>query len=180
MPRFHRLRARENCYEKSFPYLDRDFVTYMFSVPRDQVLRPGQRRSLMRRALINVVPAEILNRTRKAYFSRRPLVTIQARLAQLETMFERPVSGLLGHVDPGRFREALSAAEHGLCERIYPLVLTVRLEQWLRSLAMRGLVAKLRMEAETAGADLHPEKREPLFSPAGTGMQQARLGGQAE
>jgi asparagine synthase (glutamine-hydrolysing) len=164
--RIHRQAARENCYEKSYPYLDRDFVAFMFSIPQEQVLRPGQRRSLMRRALIGIVPAEILNRTRKAYFSRRPLITLQARLPQLQAMFDRPVCGLLGHVDPVRFREALSAAGHGLCDRIYPLMLTVWLEQWERCLAVRDIIVDLKVESESAGADLQSAKQGSFLSPA--------------
>ena len=62
-------------YEKRYPYLDRDFLEFLYAVPREQLLRPGQRRSLMRRALVGVVPEEILNRKRKAYVTRMPLTS---------------------------------------------------------------------------------------------------------
>src|SRR5262249_14853412 len=39
-------------YEKRYPYLDRGLLEFMYSVPRQQLVRPGQRRSLMRRALV--------------------------------------------------------------------------------------------------------------------------------
>ncbi len=167
MTRIHCRGATKNCHEKSFPYLDRDFVTFMFSIPRDQVLRPGQRRSLMRRSLIDIVPREILNRTRKGYFGRRPLVTIQSCIQQLQELFEWPIAALLGYVDGGQFRQALSAASHGLCDTIYPLTLTIKLEQWLRSLAVREMIADLQVEHEFAAAPRHGTKRDPLLRPLG-------------
>ena len=44
--------------EIRFPYLDRDFVEFMFAIPREQIVRVGQRRSLMKRALVHIVPSE--------------------------------------------------------------------------------------------------------------------------
>ena len=70
----------EPVYEKRYPYLDRDLLEFLFAVPREQLLRPGQRRSLMRRALAGVVPEEILNRKRKAFVARRPLVGLRTSL----------------------------------------------------------------------------------------------------
>ena len=40
----------EPVYEKRYPYLDRTFLQFMYSIPREQFVRPGHRRSLMRRA----------------------------------------------------------------------------------------------------------------------------------
>jgi asparagine synthase (glutamine-hydrolysing) len=40
--------SSDPCYEKRYPFLDRDLLEFIYSVPREQLLRPGQRRSLMR------------------------------------------------------------------------------------------------------------------------------------
>src|SRR5262249_39050969 len=69
--------ARGAC-SKTFPYLDRDFVEFVFALPREQLVRPGQRRSLMRRALAGIVPDAVLNRRRKAFVARAPLVALSA------------------------------------------------------------------------------------------------------
>ena len=37
--------------EKRYPYLDRGLLEFLSAIPREQLVRPGQRRSLMRRAL---------------------------------------------------------------------------------------------------------------------------------
>ena len=39
-------------HERRYPYLDRDFVDYIFRIPRQQLVRPGQRRSLMSKRLV--------------------------------------------------------------------------------------------------------------------------------
>jgi len=53
------------------------FWNSSYAVPRDQLVRPGQRRSLMRRALNGIVPDQLLNRKRKAFVVRSPLATIR-------------------------------------------------------------------------------------------------------
>src|SRR5215813_12214933 len=57
-------------YEWRYPFLDRDLVAFCSAIPREQLVRPKERRSLMRRALAGIVPKEILERKRKAYVSR--------------------------------------------------------------------------------------------------------------
>lgn len=66
-------------YECRYPYLDRDLVEFLFSIPRGRLVRPGRRRSLMRRALRSIVPAEILERRRKAYVIRGPRLLYSVR-----------------------------------------------------------------------------------------------------
>ena len=58
--------------EVRYPYLDRDFLEFMYAIPREQIVRVGQRRSLMKRALVGIVPDELLNRKRKASFHQEP------------------------------------------------------------------------------------------------------------
>ena len=53
--------------EIRFPYFDRDFLEFMYAIPREQIVRVGQRRSLMKRALVGIVPDELLNRRRKTF-----------------------------------------------------------------------------------------------------------------
>ena len=72
--------SSEPAFEKRYPYLDRDLLEFMYTIPREQLVRPGQRRSLMRRALVGTVPDEILNRKRKAYVARslRPAISAES------------------------------------------------------------------------------------------------------
>jgi len=65
-------------YELRYPFLDRELLEFLFAIPREQLVRPGQRRSLMRRALTGVVPPEISNRKRKAYVVRGPMAAVSS------------------------------------------------------------------------------------------------------
>jgi asparagine synthase (glutamine-hydrolysing) len=121
--------------ERRYPYLDRDLLEFVFAIPREQLVRPNQRRSLMRRALVGIVPAEILNRRRKGFIARAPLASIRAELPQLIENTKYMTSNRLGIVDAAAFREFLhKAAETGELP-ILPVLRTLVVEAWLTNLA---------------------------------------------
>ena len=122
----------EPLYEKRYPYLDRDLVEFMYSIPREQLVRPGQRRSLMRRALVDIVPDEIRNRKRKAYVSRGPMSQIAAELHRFLELSHDMMLASLGVVDPLRFSNALRAAAEGQQTPMVLLLRTLVLEAWIR------------------------------------------------
>src|SRR5581483_4502533 len=104
--------SKDPLFEVRYPYLDRSFLEFLFSIPRNQLLRPGQRRSLMRRALRGVVPDEVLNRRRKAYSVRTPSTIIEGEGGRLlrKSSFR---SALLGIVDPKLFSTAVENVRLG-------------------------------------------------------------------
>jgi asparagine synthase (glutamine-hydrolysing) len=119
--------------EYRYPFLDRDLVTYLFSIPREQIVRPGRRRSLMRRALLNIVPREILERRRKAFQLRAPLHTLQQAYPVLQTLFSDSAVADLGFVDVDRLRRALEATAQGDPTWWQALIRTISLELWLQA-----------------------------------------------
>jgi len=121
-------------YERRYPYLDRDFLEFLYAIPREQLVRPGQRRSLMRRALARIVPDEVLNRKRKAYVARSPLIEIGNAWQNLSHMREHMLSATLGIVDPEAFTDALQLAKSGNQVAIVPLMRALHLESWLSGL----------------------------------------------
>jgi asparagine synthase (glutamine-hydrolysing) len=120
--------------ENRYPYLDRDLVEFVSAIPREQLVRPGQRRSLMRRALIGIVPDELLNRKRKAFVARGPIVGIAAELPRLIKLGQHMLMSSLGIVDSTRFLEALQTTRQGAEVPIVTLTRTLGIELWLRSL----------------------------------------------
>jgi asparagine synthase (glutamine-hydrolysing) len=130
-------------YEKRFPYLDRCLLEFMYAVPRDQLVRPGQRRSLMRRALVGVVPDEILNRNRKAFIARSQRATISAEFASLSEMTKHMVGTSLGIINARDFSDALHNARNGLEVRTVTLVRTISVELWLKSLKDRRILGRV-------------------------------------
>jgi asparagine synthase (glutamine-hydrolysing) len=119
-------------HEKRYPYLDRDLLEFIFAVPREQLVRPGQRRSLMRRALGGLVPNEILTRKRKAFVSRTPRVAFLRRQESLLEMSQDMVGSSLGIIDSRAFRGAITAVCHDQEVPVTLLVRTVLLERWLQ------------------------------------------------
>jgi asparagine synthase (glutamine-hydrolysing) len=128
--------AADPPYERRYPYLDRDLLEFLFAVPREQMLRPGERRSLMRRALAGIVPAEILARKRKAFVSRGPRLALSKELDVLLRMTGHMIISSLGIVQPELFCEALRNARHDSQAQITPLRRAIALEKWLEHLAL--------------------------------------------
>jgi asparagine synthase (glutamine-hydrolysing) len=128
--------------EKRYPYLDRDLLEYLYSIPREQMVRPTQRRSLMRRALAGLVPEEILNRKRKAFVVRAPLSAVSECWAQLTATDTPLISEALGFVDRARFSEAVRAFREGAEMPLLPLSRAVILELWLRQMRASGMLAQ--------------------------------------
>ena len=125
--------------EKRYPYLDRTLLEFLSAIPREQLVRPGQRRSLMRRALIGIVPDELLNRKRKAFVNRGPRVGIAAECSGLELGQHMLISSL-GIADSTRFAEALQKIRRGAEVPVVTLMRTLGIEFWLRNLTTRHVL----------------------------------------
>jgi asparagine synthase (glutamine-hydrolysing) len=127
---FPRILARP---EYRYPYLDKDLVNFLMAIPQEQLLRPNRRRSLMRRALVGVVPHEILERKAKAFQLRGVLQALQKARPSLEELFgqSRLVQG--GYIDPGLFMSALGRTCEGEASHTRTLIRTISMELWLRS-----------------------------------------------
>lgn len=120
--------------EKRYPCLDRDLLEFLFAIPREQLVRPGERRSLMRRALAGIVPEEVLNRKRKAFVLRTPMAAISEQWTALSTGGEGLVMERLGIADTKRLAEAVAKVRSGREVPLVPLMRALALEHWLRHL----------------------------------------------
>jgi asparagine synthase (glutamine-hydrolysing) len=124
--------SSEPFQERRYPYLDRTLLQFLFAIPREQLVRPGQRRSLMRRALREIVPQEILERRRKAFVIRSPLLRIQRTWMQVSELANDSLLAELQLINPERFQSALERAREGNPESLVPLLRALHLELWLR------------------------------------------------
>ncbi len=121
--------------ERRYPYLDRDLLEFLYAIPREELIRPHQRRSLMRRSLRGFVPEEILNRKRKAFLARAPLAALQADLDCLLRETNQMLSSDLGIVDRNKFQQRLTRAAGGEATPVVPLLRTLLIEAWLRHIS---------------------------------------------
>ncbi len=129
-------------YEKRYPYLDRELLEFLCAIPREQLVRPGQRRSLTRRALVGIVPDEVLNRKRKAFVSRAPIVGIRTEWANINELSDQMVSTFLGIVDSKCFSQALQTARQGMEVPMVSLKRTVAIELWLRCMRDKKILSR--------------------------------------
>jgi asparagine synthase (glutamine-hydrolysing) len=125
--------------ERRYPYLDRDLLEFLFAIPREELIEPGRRRALMRRALAGIVPEEILTRKRKAYVSRGPRVAIAGRWTELRPLAENMIAESLGIVSAERFVSVLEDLRLGKEAPLVPVLRTLLLERWLRNLASQEI-----------------------------------------
>jgi asparagine synthase (glutamine-hydrolysing) len=123
--------------EKRYPYLDRDLLEFLFAIPREQLVRPGQRRSLMRRALVGIVPAEILDRRRKAFVVRGPISHIANHWSEILEFSRKSMMAALGMIDEEKFLRTLDAVRVGSEVAMIPLLRAFAMEQWLRNSKVR-------------------------------------------
>jgi len=138
-------------FERRYPYLDVQLMEFMFSIPREQVVRPSHRRSLMRRALVGIVPSEILNRKRKAFIVRAPMVDVSHNWSDLVSSTRHSILSSYGIVDAGRLLQVLRRARRGEEVPLIALTRTLAAELWLRRMSRFGDITNHRMPMPPVG-----------------------------
>ena len=126
--------------ETRYPYLDQNLIEFILSIPASQLLRPGERRSLMRRALAGIVPQEILSRRTKQRGMRTTVLVLEKHWDELQSIFQKPLSSRLGYVDEVQLLKTICDARAGKIVTLVRLFWTISLEYWLRDLTARGLL----------------------------------------
>ena len=119
-------------HERRYPFLDKDLLEFLYSVPREEIVAPGRRRSLMRRTLAGIVPTEVLERKRKAYVSRGPVQSFRSQRREITEWSKSMLCAELGLIDLQDFQKALSGIYRGEDSRVWQLGRTLALESWLR------------------------------------------------
>jgi asparagine synthase (glutamine-hydrolysing) len=126
--------------EARYPYLDQTLIEFILSIPASQLLRLGERRSLMRRSLAGIVPQEILSRRTKQVGDRTPRVTLEKSWGELQNIYQSPLSSHLGFIDEAQLLKTICEARAGKSVAIVRVLWAISLEYWLRNLAARGLL----------------------------------------
>jgi asparagine synthase (glutamine-hydrolysing) len=128
--------------EERYPFLDQELTEFLMSIPLEQQLRPGDRRSLMRRALAGIVPPKVLLRRTKQMESRGFLVTLNKHWMELQRMIEAPLSSRLGMTNESEFCRALEEMRNGHLVRESAILLRgMFLEVWLRAMQENGVIS---------------------------------------
>ncbi len=129
-------------YEVRYPYLDQTLAEFLISIPIDQLLKPGERRSLMRRALANLLPPEVLSRRTKAGSKRCYFVTLRKHWNEFDAILKSPLVSRLGYVNQPRFCRALLEMKNGQVPPTFVRLLRgLVLEYWIREALARGVIS---------------------------------------
>ena len=138
------IRAVASCYyrdrvatEYRFPFLHRPLVEFLLAIPIEQKLRPGENRSLQRRALKQVLPPAILNRQGKRWSNEALCRTLANNWREVESLFKEPRVCDYGFVDARKFAETAKRLRHGLQNVNGELLGVFSIELWLRALESR-------------------------------------------
>jgi asparagine synthase (glutamine-hydrolysing) len=127
--------------EIRYPYLDRDMLEFAYAIPQEQLVGVGKRRFLMKRALVGIVPDEILNRKPKKAVTDEPRKDVCAEWPSLTELGQQIISASLGIIHPNRFLQALQQARQNNNDvDVDSLKRTLLLEFWLRHLIVQRVL----------------------------------------
>jgi asparagine synthase (glutamine-hydrolysing) len=119
--------------EVTYPFLDRPLVEFLLSIPSEQLVRPGETRSLLRRALEGLLPDPIRVRRSKRGPDECIFRAVQREWHGLSKIFANAQIYARGYVDADAFREALQRARYGLVPHTPSFLRAMALESWLRT-----------------------------------------------
>jgi asparagine synthase (glutamine-hydrolysing) len=104
------------------------------NVPMAQKLRPDETRSLMRRALKNLLPKRVLERRSKGTTGEALCRGLANEWPRIKPLLDDSRLVHRGYVDGRALVQALDRARHGMEFNISGLLQALALEVWLRSL----------------------------------------------
>jgi asparagine synthase (glutamine-hydrolysing) len=140
--------AERDGIELRSPLLYQPLVEFGFAIPFEQKLRPGEVRSLMRRALRNDLPEKVLHRPGKGEISEAMHKGLLREGSRVDSLLANPLVCSLGYVDRERLRSAVSLAKHGAKLNVGALLRTISLEIWLQSFQHYGGILNPALDAD--------------------------------
>ena len=127
-------------WEIRYPFFDRDLLEFLCAIPREQIVRPGQRRSLMRRALVGIVPSEVLNRRHSVVLQQERSTTAPREWSSLPDINRCLVSSSIEIIDQDQLLQALQRAKRNGEPCVGALDRTFTFESWLRRVMSHGVL----------------------------------------
>ena len=94
----------------------------------------------MRRALVGIVPQEVLTRKSKQVSSRIFSIGLQESWESISRAFKPSLSSRCGYIDQVHFFAALHDAKNGRRVHLSRLFKTISFEFWLRDMVARHLL----------------------------------------
>ncbi|HXQ69530.1 MAG TPA: asparagine synthase-related protein, partial [Pyrinomonadaceae bacterium] len=130
-------RRELTCLDSSHPFGHRPLLEFLQAIPFEQFLRPRENRSLMRRALRDLLPEKIARRKTKGNPAEGFARAIAREASVMRSLFSDSRVCAHGFMDSAPLLAAIHRAKHGLEQHAGALLLTISLEFWLRALEQR-------------------------------------------
>lgn len=130
-------RRELTCLDSSYPFMHRPLVEFLQAIPFEQFLRPGENRSLMRRALRDGLPEKIARRKTKGDPSEGLARAIAREASTMRSFLKDARVCTYGFMDSAPLFAAIDRAKNGLEQYAGALLLTISLEFWLRAIEKR-------------------------------------------
>jgi asparagine synthase (glutamine-hydrolysing) len=128
--------------EVSHPYTHRPLVEFLQAIPFAQRVRPGETRSLMRRALRGLLPEMILKRKGKKGPEEALFRALAREYHRLQPIFGNARVCAHGYMNAEALKTALEKARHGCQKYSFAVIQTISLEFWLRALERRRSIVQ--------------------------------------
>lgn len=132
------LCTTEGVVDVRYPFLDRRIIEFALATPVDQKVRPSETRSIVRRALKDVVPDAIRLRQSKSGPAEAFLRALNQQWSWVGTLLADPLICAHGLAKREPIIAAFHRARHGHIAGTAQLLRLLSLEIWLRSLETQG------------------------------------------
>jgi asparagine synthase (glutamine-hydrolysing) len=131
--RYEDRNSMAHSLEARVPFLDHRLVELLFSLPGDELIRGGETKSVLRRALADLLPAPVLARRDKLGFVTPTARFLRGALGELAAdVFASRSFAERGFVDPAAARRRLAQHREGAFEAGFELWRALNLELWAR------------------------------------------------
>lgn len=119
--------------EARHPFLDRRLFDFVFAVPPEALIRLGERKSLLRRAVAGILPDAVRLRPRKTQLGAFVDLSLQKEAERVQKLLEAPVAAEIGWLNAPALQKAFASYftdEPDEARRA--LWYAITLELWLR------------------------------------------------
>jgi asparagine synthase (glutamine-hydrolysing) len=123
--------------ETTYPFMHRPLIEFMQAIPSTQRLRPGETRSLMRRAVRDLLPLEIVNRKDKAFDTDATIRAVTRECLRLQSRLADARVSAYGYINAEALLIALNQAKKGSALSSLSIAFVISLEDWLRHFERR-------------------------------------------
>jgi len=130
-------RREMTALDSSHPFMHRPLVEFLQAIPFEQLLRPGENRSLMRRALRDLLPEKVARRKTKGIPTEGLCRAVAREWKAMRSLFSDSRVCGYGFMDSAPLLAAIDRTRHGVEPYPGPLLTAVSLEIWLRALETR-------------------------------------------